>query len=499
MSPLLVLPLLVPMATAVASLLAWRCPRVQEWLAWLGMAALAAASLALLHEVRLEGVRAVQIGGWPAPFGITFVADLFAAMMVVLAAIVGMAVTVFATTSVAPNLRAHGFFPLLHLLLAGVCGAFLTGDLFNLYVWFEVMLVSSFVLMALGRERAQLEGALKYVALNLISSALFLAATGLLYGLAGTLNMADLGRKLADTQHPELTSAAAVLFLVAFGIKAALFPLFFWLPASYHTPPAAVAALFAGLLTKVGVYAVFRVFTLVFTQEVTFTHGLLLAAAGLTMVTGVLGAVSQGDIRRVLSFHIVSQIGYMVLGLAVLVPASVAAAIFYVAHHVLVKTNLFLVGGLIHRLRGTSELAALGGLQRERPLLAVLFLIPALSLAGVPPLSGFFAKLLIVRSGLEAGHVALSFVALAVGLLTVFSMTKVWAEAFWKDAPARAAWAPAIPAGGLLPMVVPVAGLCVLTLVLGVAPGPLIELSMEAAAQLLDRTAYLEAVLGGSP
>ena len=252
--------------------------------------------------------------------------------------------------------EAFGYYPLVHALLLGVCGAFLTGDLFNLYVWFEVMLMASFVLLALGGERAQLHGAIKYVTLNLVSSAVFLAAVGILYGVTGTLNMADLARKLRrDRRTRRSVTAVAMLFLVAFGIKAAVFPLFFWLPASYHTPPGAVSALFAGLLTKVGVYALIRVFTLLFVRDVGYTHMLILVLSGLTMVTGVLGAVAQREFRRVLSFLIIGQIGYMIMGLGLFTPAGLAGPIFYIVDHVVVMTNLFLVTSVVRRLCGTSS------------------------------------------------------------------------------------------------------------------------------------------------
>jgi multicomponent Na+:H+ antiporter subunit D len=498
MTALLVLPILLPLGAAAASFVAWRRVRLQGWLSIAGSGALLAAGVALLSAVRSSGILAVQIGRWPAPFGITFVADLFAALMVVLAGLVGLAVTVYSTASVDRGHEAHGYHPFVNLLLAGVCGAFLTGDVFNLYVWFEVMLISSFVLLALGGERPQLEGAIKYVTLNLMSSALFLAAVGILYGVAGTLNMADLSVKLADTDRPGAVTTAAILFLAAFGIKAGIFPLFFWLPAAYHTPPSAVSALFAGLLTKVGVYALVRMFTLVFTQDVAYTHGLLLAAAALTMITGVLGAVTQGDFRRVLSFHIVSQIGYMVMGLALFVPLALAGAVFYIAHHIVVKTNLFLVSGVVQRLRGTYDLASLGGLARARPLLAALFLVPALSLAGIPPLSGFHAKLFLVRAGLEEGRWAVIAVALAVSLLTLYSMTKIWNEAFAKAQPRGI---PTLPVSrrALALRVAPVGALGALTLLIGLAPGLLFTLSARAAEQMLDPSLYVAAVLEGSP
>jgi multicomponent Na+:H+ antiporter subunit D len=256
--------------------------------------------------------------------------------------------------------------------------------------------------------------------------------------------------------------------------------------------------MFAGLLTKVGVYALIRVFTLIFVHDTGWTHSLLLAIAGATMLTGVLGAVAQSEIRRILSFHIVSQIGYMILGLGLFTRLALAGSVFYIIHHIIVKTNLFLVGGVVQRLHGSFELRALGGLYATRPLLAALFLVPALSLAGVPPLSGFFAKLALVRAGLEAGHFALVAVALVVGLLTLFSMTKIWAEAFWKPAPAGAASGDRRP-GDLRVLIAPAAVLAGLTIAIGLAAEPVFVLSARAADQLLDRHAYVHAVLGDAP
>ncbi|HOB73046.1 MAG TPA: Na+/H+ antiporter subunit D [Phycisphaerae bacterium] len=507
MRVLLVLPILVPLVTTVALLLAWGRRGLHRRISLAGAIALLAAAVGLLVSVWRHGILATQMGGWPAPFGITLVADLFGAIMVVLGGLMGLAVIVYSLASIDRGRERFGYHPLLHGLLMGVCGAFLTGDIFNLYVWFEVMLISSFVLLALGGEQAQLEGSIKYVALNLLSSALFLSAVGILYGTAGTLNMADLSQRLSAADRPTLVTAMAMLFLVAFGIKAAVFPLFFWLPASYHTPPVAVSAIFAGLLTKVGVYALIRVFTLLFVQDPAFTHNLILLIAGFTMVTGVLGAAVQGELRRILSFHIVSQIGYMVMGLGLLTVAGLAGSIFYIIHHIIVKTNLFLVSGVVHRLGGSYQLSELGGLYRVRAWLAVLFLIPALSLAGIPPLSGFWAKLMLIRAGLESGRGTIVAVALGVSLLTLYSMTKIWAEVFWKAPPGKQSEpAPRKPAAherlrprDRLLLYGPVAALATLTVLIGLWAAPVFALAERAAEQLTHPAGYIAAVLAERP
>ena len=492
MNLLLVLPLIIPATAAALCLAAGRRLRLQRRISAAAAALHLAAGIALFAAVRGGGILVAQVGNWPAPFGITLVSDLFSAIMVVLTGLMGLSVLVYSFDAIDSQRERYGYHPLLHVLLMGVSGSFLTGDLFNLYVWFEVMLISSFALLALGGEKSQIEGSIKYVTLNLVASALLLSGIGLLYGLTGTLNMADLAVKLGNLPANGLPTALAIVFMVAFGMKAAVFPLFFWLPASYHTCPVAVSAIFAGLLTKVGVYVLIRVFTLLFVHDVAYTHGLLLAVAALTMVTGVFGAMAQNEFRRVLSFHIISQIGYMILGLALYTPLALAGSIFYIVHHIIVKTNLFLVSGVARRLGGSFELKKLGGLYAGHPALAVAFLIPALSLAGLPPLSGFFAKLALVRAGLDAGAYWVVAVALAVSLLTLLSMTKIWNEAFWKAAPEGV---PAGPRRAGAALMAPVALLASITVMIGFGAGPLFEISRAAAGQLLDRAGYIAAVL----
>jgi multicomponent Na+:H+ antiporter subunit D len=489
-SNLVLAPLLVPLATALVCMFV-RNRRAQRLVSLAGTFLLLLVAVLLVLEVR-GGILVHHLGGWMPPFGIVFVADMLAALMVAVTAAIAFATSIYSLASIDPARERWGYHALLHIMLMGICGAFLTGDLFNLYVWFEVLLIASFVLLALGGSRDQMEGAMKYVTINLIASALFLSAVGILYGLTGTLNMADLATRVQASDHQGLVAAVAILFLAAFGIKAAVFPLYFWLPASYHTPPPAVSAVFAGLLTKVGVYAILRVFTLIFTPDVGIAHDALLWVAGLTMVTGVLGAVAQEEFRRILSFHIVSQIGYMVLGIALATPAAIAAAVFYIIHHILVKSNLFFAAGIAARLQGSYRLERLGGLATSRPMLAVLFLIPAMSLAGLPPLSGFWAKLLIVRASLEAGEVILVVAALAVGLVTLLSMTKIWSQAYWGTGPPVASLSRRENAFWMLPMLF----LATLTLLLGFFPSTLLGLSEAAARELTGRTDYLQAVLG---
>lgn len=497
------LPLMIPFLTAILGVIAWNKRQVQRTLSMVGGVALVLAASNLLLAVLNNGIQVTYIGNWVAPFGITLVADLFSAIMVLVTSIMVLSTVIYATVTLDEPREAAGFHPLLHFMIVGVVGAFLTGDIFNLYVWYEVMLISSFVLLVIGGERSQLEGAIKYVTLNLLASGLFLAAVGILYALVGTLNMAQLALVVPQAQPQGLVTAIAFMFMLAFGIKAAMFPVFFWLPASYHTPPIAMTVIFSALLTKVGVYSLVRVFTLIFTTDTALTHTVLLVIAALTMITGVLGAVAQYEMRRLLSFHIISQIGYLLMGLALFSPLSLAATIFFLVHVIFAKSALFLVGGVLDRLSGTYDLKKLGGFYRVSPVLAVLFFIPAMSLAGIPPLSGFWAKYALVRAGLEQGQGWIVAAALGVSVLTLFSMTKIWAEAFLKESDdgklrEHVPTVRDLPAGVRLPMLAPIAVLAVLMMVLGVAAEPFFALALQAAEQLLTRTKYVQAVLGES-
>ncbi|NRA99780.1 MAG: Na+/H+ antiporter subunit D [Rhodobacteraceae bacterium] len=487
--------LALPWVTAVFAFI-YRRSHTGRWLSVIGSGLHVAAAAVLFSQVLEDGVVAAQMGQWAAPFGITLVADYLAAILVLVAAITGLTVTIYALGEINDEDEVNGFSAVLQILLGGITGAFLTGDLFNLYVWFEVMLISSFYLLTLGRSKEQIDGGVKYVALNLISTTLILTAIGMLYGMTGTLNMADLSLAAAQVENPGVLSVVAVLFIVAFGMKAAVFPLYFWLPAAYHTPKFTVAAIFAALLTKVGVYVLIRLFTLVFVHDQDLTSTILLWMAGATMLTGVLGAISENDIRRVLSYNVIATIGYMLMGLAIGTQAALLGAIFYLAHDILVKANLFMVAGQVQRLAGTTSFEKVGGIYRLAPLVAFLFFIPAFSLAGFPPLSGFWAKYLIVTGALDAEAWFMAFIALFVGLLTIYAVGRVWAAAFWTPHPDGPEAEDEMAAHHLpTTLIVPVMILTVLTIVIGLVPAPLIEISSTAAEQLLVPTDYIETVL----
>lgn len=493
---LLVTPILIPFISAIIMLFAWKKVYFHRWMNLFASGAAVIASIAIMYTVNVDGILVLHVGGWQAPFGISIVIDLLSAIMVVITAVIAFVTAIYSINTMDYEREEFGYYPLLQFLLMGINGAFITGDLFNLYVWFEVMLISSFVLIALGGKKDQLEGAIKYVTLNLLSSAIFLAAVGIIYGLAGTLNMADLARKLPLLNNNTMLNLVSVMFLISFGIKSALFPLFFWLPASYHTPPAAVSAIFAGLLTKVGVYALMRVFTLIFVHDIEFTHSILLVLAGFTMLSGVLGAAAQSDFRKILSFHIISQIGYMIMGLALNSPLAIAGGIFYIMHHIIVKTNLFFVSGMVNLFEGSYKLKKLGGVVKAYPVLSLLFFIPAMSLAGIPPLSGFWAKFTVAKAGFELEQYLIVGVSLLVGALTLFSMTKIWNEVFWKDKPEASNEEYSKETWGNIKLYLPLAILASITVVIGLYAEPFVNLATDAANQLLNPQEYINSVLG---
>lgn len=490
MSNLLALPLLLPVFMMII-LIFIRHDRWTRMLALAGSALQLVFSTLLFVELNNNGILVLHAGSWVAPFGITLVLDYLGGLMLLVSSLIVFTVTGYSHRFMQEDCASNRFYVFLFSLALGLNGAFLTGDIFNLFVWFEVMLLSSFVLITYGSRREQLGGGIKYLSLNLIGSFFFLAGIGLLYSRTGTLNMAQLALIFREGENNLLFNAAAMLFFVAFGIKSALFPLHFWLPASYHTPNITITSLFAGLLTKVGVYAMIRFFSMFYLQDVAFWQNLLFVAAALTMVSGGMAATTQYETRRILSYHIISQIGYMIMGLAFFTPLGVAGAIFFAMHNMVAKTNAFFVMGLVNRLKGSFHLKEVGGLFKESPLLAVLFIIPAFALAGIPPLSGFFGKLILIKAGLDAGHYLVTAVAILTAMLTLYSMIKIWFEAFLKPAPASSAPITRMTFLDLWPSVV----LALVSILLGLFAGPVFDVCYKAATLLLQPTPYIDAVL----
>ena len=481
---LLLAPLLIPLVTALLTAVLPAHPRLRRGLSLAGVLLLLGAALALLVAVGPAGRLSVALGDWPLPFAIQFVADGLSAALVLVAALLGLTVLLYQFATEPANREAPGLQPLVQGLLAAVVAVFLAADLFNLYVWFELLLMATLGLLLLGGRPWQAEAALKYFALSMLGTLLMLAAVGLIYGASGQLNF---GALAVASQAPAVAQGLTlfvVMLLLALLLKAGAFPLFAWLPASYHTLSPPLLALVGGLLTKVAIYVMLRLSGQVFSATPAFLYEALGWLAMLTLVTGVLGAAYHWDLRRILAFHIVSQIGYLLLGIALATPAGAAGTAFFLIHNILVKANLFLLAGLIWLSAGHPDLRRIGGLYLARPWLALLFLLNAFSLVGVPPSSGFWGKFLLVQEAFAQQRFLWGGLALGVGLLTLYSMSKIWLEGFWKPHPDPTRLAGSQPQGDGGPRLAyaAVTFSTLLVLALGLYPQPLIDWLQQATA-----------------
>ncbi len=487
------IPVLVPFAGAAFTLLLARAPAAQR------VVSLVALTIVLLDAVfigflSLRGPLILDVGGWAAPVGITLVADRLSALMLMVSVFVTLCVLVYSfTQDLAENQRLPiaVFQPTFLILSAGVSNAFLTGDLFNLYVGFEILLVASFVLITLGSTRERIRSGTVYVIVSVVSSTIFLIALAMVYAALGTVNMAQIAIRASEIDQGTAQLIQVMLF-VAFGVKAAIFPLHAWLPDSYPTAPAPVTAVFAGLLTKVGIYAIIRTQTTLFSNS--NLNGVLQVFGLVTMIVGIMGAVAQDDIKRLLSFTLVSHIGFMLWGVGIGTLEGLTAAIFYTAHHIIVQTALFLVSGLMERVGGSTSLVKLGSLLKTWPLLGVLFLIPAFNLAGIPPMSGFLGKLGLIEASAAVGRPldwALVAGGLLTSLLTLYALLRAWSMAFWQPSEDDEVSKPQVPwtmTGATIALVAASLGLTLFA-------GPIYSYARGGAIELRAQAPYVVAVL----
>jgi multicomponent Na+:H+ antiporter subunit D len=493
---LVIAPVVVPILTGALLLMIRHHVRLHAAVAICGLAGSAACAGLLLARVMSGGPLVMTMGRWLPPFGISFAVDVLGALLCFTANLVGLVCAFYSLRDIDTLGRRYGFYPFLMLMMAGVGGAFLTGDVFNLYVWFEVFVISSFGLLVVGSDERRIDGAVKYAILNLVATTLFLIATGYLYGVFGTLNMADLHRKVANAGAAAPVMTLATLYLVAFGMKAAAFPVNFWLPASYHTPKIVTSALFGGLLTKIGIYGLLRVLVMIMPAERMVLSGLIGWVAILTMLVGVVCALAQADIRRMLGFALISGIGVMLAGLALGDAAGLSGAILYAVHSMLVMTALYLLSGMIRDVGGSFSLDDLGGLYDRAPLLAGAALLLAFAIAGLPPGSGLWPKIALVKASLDAGEGGLAAAILVSGLLTTVAFGRVFLLAFWRTEPQ----ASAALARGRAPRIAYAALLVLLlgSLAIGLYPEPFMAAAGNAAAGLIEPQRYFDAVFPGA-
>jgi len=502
MSNLAAMPVVLPALAGVLGLLWWRVGAARRVALGAASAVQLVVALLLLHAARTQGPVLLAVGGWAAPFGILLVVDRLAAVMLVLSSLTTLASVLYGYAQQPTRLEHPLRLPLVQFLASGVALAFVTADLFNLFVAFEVMLIASYALLTLEANDRDVRQALPYLMVNLVGGALFLTAAGLAYGLFGTLNFAGIVERAASMSGDPRVLAWAALLLTVFGIKAGIFPLYYWLPNAYPILPSALAALFSGVLTKVGVYALLRSCGGLLPHEWAGVHQVIAWLGGVTMVLGVLGAVSRDFVRGILSFHILSQIGFMVLAIGLFSEYAMAAAVFYIIHHIIVKSSLFMAGGVAGVLNRGDVLVRTGNLWRRAPVVGVLFLLPALSLAGVPPLSGFWGKYMIVVEGLRQAKWVLVGVAMVASALTLLSMLKIWNATFWGDCSEVPA---ATEDSRWRGMAAVTAGMVALSLLIGLGAGPVLELAWETAREVLDQEGYVRLILsrdiesGGAP
>lgn len=492
---IIVAPVMIPIVAGAILLMIRSETRFHASLAITALLGTLICNIGLLARVMENGPLTMTMGRWLPPFGISFTADALGASMALAATFAALVCALYSVSDIDNPDRRYGFYGFLMLMVTGVNGAFITGDIFNLYVWFEVFLISSFGLLVLGSQRQQLDGATKYAILNLLGTTLFLTATALLYGAVGTLNMADIARKLPALQGTIPAGTLAALFLFAFAMKAAAFPVNFWLPASYHTPRIATAALFGGVLTKIGIYALLRTFGMLMPGQLELLSAIIAWVAAATMIIGIMGALAQTDLRRILGFIVISGVGVMMAGLSLGTVEGFTGAIFYAFHSILVMTALYLLAGMMNKLGGTYSLRSLSNLYSSNPLIAAFAFLLLLAAAGLPPASGLWPKIILIRAAIESGSPWLAFCILLTGLLTMLVLGRVFLLAVWRPkinatvsttlhSPPHAA----LPGyGALLLLSLPV-------LLMGMYPDPFIGLATQAASGLKNPAAYIGSV-----
>lgn len=496
---LIILPSALSLLMLSLILLSWQSTLVQKICHVGGLIGLWCLSLLIMKQVNQYHYLVLQLGNWQAPFGLTFVADGLSAIVFLAMSTTLVCCGLYALADIEKSQYKSGFLLAFWVLTLGLCGVLFTGDLFNLYVWFEVILIGSFILMGLGKPTFWLYNKFKYVILNLTGTFLMLTAIAMMYGYSGTLNMADFAQTALlhkNTNSGGLLLSIVLLFFLALAIKSATFPVFNWLPAAYHSTSHTTSSLMGGLITKIGLYVIMRFWFNIYPLHSTFLTSLIIFLALATMILGVLGAIAQYDYRRILAFDIISQVGYVLLAVGLATRQALAAAIFFLIHNILTKMTLFMTAGIANALTGQQDIRKMGGIYQFYPKLAWLFLIPALSLAGLPPLAGFWAKFLIVKSALSGGDLALAFIILAVSLVTLYAMSRIWQLAYWQPAQTYLNLPHQSPNGNLGGLIFPTALGVAAILLISLYPFPLYHFIQITSRELINPELYIHAVLG---
>jgi multicomponent Na+:H+ antiporter subunit D len=421
----------IPLAGAfINSLLGRRMRGLGDFLGSLVTLLLFGLSLAALHAVSTNVPLTYHVGGWRAPIGIVMVIDGLTAFMLVTVNTVAFAVAIYARDYMARYTAKEMFYTLLLLMVAGMNGVIVAGDLFNLFVFLEVAAFASYALVAFGTGRHELEAAFKYAVMGTIGSLIILLGIALLYAMTSTLNMADMSRTLAAQRDHNLILMVSTLFLTGFGLKAALVPFHAWLPDAHPSAPAPISAMLSGVLIKsLGIYSLTRIFFHIIGMTPQMSS-ILMFLGVLSMVVGAVLAIGQRDLKRLLAYSSISQIGYVVFAIGLATPLGILGGLFHLVNHSLFKALLFLNSGAVEYATGTRDLRMLGGLSKQMPVTATTNVIASLSIAGIPPFSGFWSKLLIIMAAVQAGQLGYAFIAVLVSVLTLAMVLKVMKEAF---------------------------------------------------------------------
>ena len=490
MNNIIVLPLIIPILTAIFLVFLRDYIVIQRIVSFVTMIFITAISAILLVQVQTDGIQKIDFSSWGPPFGILFVADSFAVLLVLVANLVTAICLLYAFATIGERHERMFFYPFIMFLIAGVNGSFLTGDIFNLFVCFEVMLLASYALIALGGERIQLRESLKYVLINVVASWMFLVALAYLYGTVKTLNMAHIAKRVAEVGQEPILTVVALLFLVVFALKAGLL-LFFWLPGAYSVPPTAVQAIFAALLTKVGIYALFRTFTLMFPLNEQVTHTIIGVMAALTLIAGCMGALSGKDVRTIVSYNVIIGVGFILIGLAVGTEQSFQGAIYYLMHDMLAKALLFLLVGTMVYVTGEIVVKKMNGLIRLYPLFGWLYFIVMCALAGIPPLSGFIGKVLIGQGAVSTGNYVLLALGFASSIIVLYSLLRIMLASFFGEVTIIEEEKIKIPKIAMTSFV----ALAACIVALGVGAEAFAIYVEDAAKTLANPSIYIEAIL----